>query len=732
MTGGAGTAPLAVPPQGPASGVQASSETDLVLVSWFARAFDRPFSANAVHARLPAGYQLDSLDMIARAFTAIGLRSRIVLRDPAKIDRMTLPCVLMDKSGSARILTAIDTKQKTATIIDPSKGEHGTEIRLRELRRNVLPQVLLTTYAEDPAESRLSPDLATAAHKRRHWFWGAVRANRGAWAQVMLAALCLNVLSLTLPLFVMNVYDKVIPNLAYVTLWTLALGVLIALGLDLLLRLIRASLLDRIGRRVDLVVASRLFAHAMNVRLLSRPGGAAGIAGTVRDFETVRDFFGSATFVSLIDVLFIGIFIAVLYVLVGPIAFVPLFALPVVLALALIAQLPIGQSAERAQQMGTKRHIVLVETLAGIETIKSLNAEPVMQREWETAVAEAAQVNGRVRFWSGFAANATMLVQQIVSVVIIVWGVFLVSAGQITIGGLIAANILAGRVLAPLGLIAQTIFRSQYALKALKALNRFMELPVEQPDATAHDLRVTRGKVQIQDVSLTYPDARQPALQNLNLEVQPGEIVAILGRVGSGKTTTGKLISGLIQPDTGNVLIDGIAIDQYDPAELRAGIGYLPQNPDLFTGTLRENLVIGARGADDAAIMKALYFAAMDDFVSGNPDGLDYFVGEQGNRLSGGQRQGVALARLLLRAPRMLFLDEPTNAMDQTMETLVTTRLKELNGLGTGIIVCTHRQSMVTIAERLVVMDKGRTVLDGSRLEVLERLRTQNVKQAEG
>ncbi len=732
MTDNASTASAAVQPVNDERGNSATPDRDLALVAWFAEAFDQPYSSHAVLARLPRGFQLNTLDMIARSFAAIGLRSRIVLRDPARIDRATLPCVLLEKSGNAIVLVDLDDKRKTATVVDPAKGEHETEIKLRQLRRKIVPQVLLVTLAEDRAKSRLSPELAGSVRSQQHWFWGAVRSNWRSWAQVMLAALCLNILSLALPLFVMNVYDKVIPNLAFVTLWTLALGVLIALGLDLVLRLIRASLLDRIGRRVDLTVASRLFAHAMNVRLLHRPGGAAGIAGTVRDFETVRDFFGSSTFVSLIDALFIGIFIAVLFVIVGPIAFVPLIAVPVVLGLALLAQLPIGRSAERAQQMGTKRHIVLIETLAGIETVKSLNAEPVMQREWETAVAEAARVNGLIRFWSGFASSATMLVQQAVSVTIIVWGVFLVSGGQITIGGLIAANILAGRVLAPLGMIAQTVFRSQYALKALKALNRFMKLPTEQSAATAHDLRVTHGKIQVQDVSLTYPEARLPALNKLSFEVHPAEVVAVLGKVGSGKTTTGKLVSGLIQPDSGNVLIDGIAIDQYEPSELRAGIGYLPQSPDLFTGTLRENLVMGVRGADDAAIMKALYFAAMDEFVAGNPDGLDYFVGEQGNRLSGGQRQGVSLARLLLRAPKMLFLDEPTNAMDQTMEALVVARLQELNRLGTGIIICTHRQSLAGIAERLIVVDQGRAVLDGPPLEVLAQLGARNVKQAKG
>ncbi|GGH32486.1 ATP-binding cassette, subfamily C, LapB [Cribrihabitans marinus] len=696
------------------------------VLGWFAREFDRPFSAAAVLARLPGGLEVTDLDALARMLGTIGLRARIVLRDPARLDPAVLPCVLDQRDGGPLILTGLDRKAGLAGVTDPETGVE-TEIRLRDLRRRIATGILLVT--RDTGATR---GASSDAARDRHWFWGPVRANAGGWAQLFVAALLLNLLSLALPLFVMNVYDKVIPNLAFVTLWTLALGVGIALALDLVLRLIRTSLLDRIGRRVDLAVAASLFRQAMGARLLSRPGGAAGIAATIRDFETVREFFASASFVAVIDLAFVGVFIAVLFLIVGPIALVPLLALPAILVLAGIAQIPIARAAGRAQEMSMRRQTVLAESLSGIETVKSLGAEPVMQREWESAVAASAQVGGRVRFWSAVATNGTMLIQQGVSVAIIVWGVFLVSDGRITIGGLIAANILAARILAPMGLIAQTLFRAQYAFISLAALNRFMALPVDQPRTVAHDLRPGRGAVELRDVTLTFPDARSPALDGLSLSVEPGEIVALLGKVGSGKSTTGKVIAGLIAPDAGTVLVDGIALDQYDPAELRAGIGYLPQEPELFTGTLRENLVLGAPGAPDARVMRALYFAGLDETVAALPDGLDHYVGEQGARLSGGQRQAVALARLILRAPRLLFLDEPTNAMDQAMEAGVIARLRELNAGGTGLVISTHRQSLAAIAGRLVVLDRGRAVLDGPRAEVLARLQGQAAERVRG
>ncbi|WP_299408543.1 type I secretion system permease/ATPase [uncultured Roseobacter sp.] len=704
----------------------------LALIKWMAEAFDRPFSEAATRSRIPQDASLSDAHHLARALETIGLKSRVVLRDPAAVDAIALPFIAWRKSGDPIVIQGFGNKGKVAQIVDPVEGPLSQEITLRQLRKDIRPDLMLVTRSDDRAGAMLSPATAVEGAQKPHWFWGAVRANWGNWAQVLVAALLLNLMSLALPLFVMNVYDKVIPNLAYVTLWTLAIGVGIALLLDLVMRTLRANILENIGRRVDLKVAATLFRQAMDTTLLNRPGGAAGIASTIRDFEVVREFFASATFVALIDLLFIGIFVAALFFIVGPIALVPLFAVPVVLVIAIAAQLPIGRSAGRAQQMATKRHVVLVESLSGIETIKSLNAEPLMQREWETAVAASSQINGRTKFWSNVATNGTMLVQQLVSVLIIVWGVFLVSDGVITIGGLIAANILAGRVLAPLGTIAQTIFRAQYAFKSLGALNRFMALPVEQGPAIKSDARVSAGAITVDAVTLSYPETQKPALDRLSFDVKPGDAVALLGRVGSGKTTTGKLLAGLIQPDSGSVLIDGIALTQYEPAELRRGIGYLPQSPELFTGTLRENLMIGNPSASDEDIARALYFAAMDEFLAEAPEGLDMFIGEQGRRLSGGQRQGVALARLLLRQPKTLFLDEPTNAMDQRMQTQIIARLEELNLTGTGLIVCTHRQSLAAMARRLIVMDQGRVVLDGPRDDVLTKLRTMGAARAKG
>jgi ATP-binding cassette subfamily C protein LapB len=703
---------------------EAPAHPGLAVVAWFADVLGQPYSQSAVLSRIPSNPDPSDRATLARALDAIGLRTRLVMRDIRRIDPIVLPCILFRKeSGLPIILQKIDRTRRVAQILDLNSGAMEEEVRLSRLKRVTDGHVMLVSPDLSRSATMLSPDAQAKGKPGRHWFWTPFWANWTIWIQVIVAVFVINLLSVALPLFVMNVYDRVIPNLAYVTLWTLAIGVIIAMGLDLLLRILRNGLLETIGKRVDVKAAGSVFRQAMNVRLLDRPGGAAGITNNIRDFELVREFFGSSTFISLIDLMFIGIFIAVLFAIVGPLAFVPLVAVPVVLIMALLAQIPIGRTVEKAQQLATKRHVVLVESLFGIETVKSLNAEPVMQREWEKALGQSALISGRTRFWSNFAITGTMVVQQAVSVGIIVWGVFLVAQGRITIGGLIAANILAGRMLAPLGNIAQTLFRAQHAFKSMSALSSFMKLPVENPEVVQNALRVTRGEVEFRDVTFTYPGAQVPSVRNFSFKVAPGETVALLGRVGSGKTTLGKLCNGLLSPESGIILIDGQEIGQYDPAELREGVAYLTQETELFTGTIRENILIGRPNATEAQIHRALYFAAMDGFIAENPEGLNQFIGEKGNRLSGGQRQGLAIARLVLRNPRIAFMDEPTSAMDQQMEALITSRLAELAQEGMGLILCTHRQSLADIAQRVVVMDRGAKLLDGPRAEVAAKLR---------
>jgi len=692
------------------------------LIEWCCKHFSQPFSKAAVEQRLPENYEKLDWNILSSAFTSVGLKNDFGEVSFEQINPMVLPAIFRNKHNDPIAVTKIDKKNGQCHIITFEHGIQAETISVKSLKKILGNDVMYVSIDEDVLASRRDANADRPNLHQPHWFWKPVRDNWSSWAQIVVAALGVNILALALPIFVMNVYDRVIPSLSFITLWTLAIGVALALILDVILKLIRTSVLERAGRRIDLKIASSLFRHAMGIRLLDRRGGAATIASQIRDFEAVRDFFTSSSFVAVIDLMFIGIFVAVLWLIVGPIAVVPLLAVPVVIIIALLAQVPIGASIERVQQLSAKKQLVLVETLLGIETIKSVNGERVMQREWENANAASSLVTSKTKFWSNFAINSTMMIQQAVSVIIILWGVYLVAEGRITVGGLIAANLLAGRVLAPLGNISQTLVRAQQAFKSMRIISDYMELPSERSDLVSSELTVRQGKISFKGVKLTYPEAQVPALTGFSLAIKPGDSIGILGRVGSGKTTFGKLLAGLIQPDEGIILIDGHEIGQYEIAELREGIGYLPQEPEMFTGSILENILIGKPDATEEDINRALYYSGMDYFIAENPEGLKQFVGEKGNRLSGGQRQSISIARLLIRNPKVLFLDEPTNAMDHSTEAIVTSRLMELNKQGVTLIISTHRHSLTAILDKLLVMDKGKMMLGGPREKVLKEL----------
>ncbi|MEP0940141.1 MAG: type I secretion system permease/ATPase [Rhizobiaceae bacterium] len=700
----------------------ASTGPYLGLVEYFCRHHQLPFADISVLRGVPDDYESQDRQILPRLFEAAGFKSEFARRTVASIDPMVLPCVCFDIDGQPLVVVDLDSDNKQVGFLDPTQDSTTQNLKFSTFQKKIGKEILLVSPSADENTSRTEDGAQQERAGRPHWLWHPVRQNWSSWAQIVVAALGINLFGLALPIFIMNVYDRVIPNLAFVTLWTLAFGVAIALTLDMLLRVMRTNILALAGRRIDMKVAASLFQHAMNVRLLDRKGGAAGIASQIRDFEAVREFFTSGSFVAVIDLLFIGIFIFVLWIIVGPIAIVPLLAVPVVIIIALLAQAPIGSTIEKAQSLSAKRQLVLIESLLGIETVKSVNGEPVLQREWENAVAASSRISGKTRFWSTFAASSTALIQQFVSVSIVVWGVYLVSQGQITIGGLIAANILAGRVLGPLGNISQTLVRAQQALKSMSAISDFMQLPVETRPGPQSVLTVQRGDVEFRNVMFTYPGAKVPALRNVNLKVKAGETVGIIGRVGSGKSTLGKMLAGLISPDRGLLLIDGHEIQHYDPSILRSGIGYQPQDPELFTGTIRENIVLGRPNASEAEIERALYYSGMDYFIAENPEGLNQFVGEKGSRLSGGQRQAISLARLLLLDQKLLYLDEPTNAMDKVTEATVVQRLHELKDEGVGLMICSHRNTLIHAVDRLIVMGKGRVIADGPTQEIVAQL----------
>ena len=639
-----------------------------------------------------------------------------------------LPAIVLLKSGDACVLLKRHGS-RSVSVVFPAISDKSRKVRIADLEKEASGNVLFVTQT-DAAVDAPAGSGRQLRHKG-HWFWSSVWPLWPSWLQIVLAAMLINTLALAFPLFVMNVYDRVIPNLSISTLWALAAGVGIALLFDFVLKQLRAVVLDQTGRRVDMRVAALLYEHALAVSMKERAESSGGLANKIREFEAVRDFFTSSSIIAITDLVFIGIFIAVLWFIVGPIAFVPMIAVPLVLILTLLLQMPLSDAVRRSQMHAGRRHEILVDGLVGIETIKAVGGESHMQRQWEEAVAATARANSGTKLWSSLAIYLTGTIQQFVGIIVIIWGVFLVAEGAITVGGLIAASILSGRVLAPLGNIVMTLARAQQARTAMRDLTAFMALSRDGRDEVATGQIVEHGAVEFQKVSFSYPGASLPALTDVSFKVAAGERVGIIGKIGSGKSSIGKLLAGMYEPGAGTILIDEADVRRYEIADLRRGVGFVSQESELFAGTVRQNIVLGKPDATEAEVMEAARVSGVEAFAATHPLGLNIPTGERGRGLSGGQRQAVALARMLLRRPKILFLDEPSSAMDTATEAKL---IRDLHAATRGqtLIVCSHRVSFLSLVDRLILIDGGRIVAQGPRDDMLRALQAQRGQPSAG
>ena len=568
------------------------------------------------------------------------------------------------------------------------------------------------------------------ALRDRHWFWGRIAENRALYRDVLLAALLVNLFAIAMPLFVMNVYDRVVPNNAVETLWVLALGVGIVLVGELVLRTLRGYFVDLAGSRADVRISAHIMERVLGMRMEERPPSAGSFAANLRAFESVRDFIGSATVVAFVDLPFALLFLVVIGWIAWPLVIPFVLGVAVLLLYAIGVQGRMHALAETTYRAGAQRNATLVEGLVGLETLKAIGAEAPMQRKWEKSAALLSRVTAQLRLLAASASHASAFAQQVVGVAIIVLGVYLIGQGELSMGGLIACYMLSSRAMAPVGQVTGLLTQYHNASTALASLEQVMSREVERPDGKAFISRGSlAGDIEFRDVGFTYPGQQVEALKNVSLRIRAGERVGILGRVGSGKSTLEKLVLGLYRPSSGAVLIDGIDQRQLDPAELRRHIGYVAQDVTLFYGSLRDNITIAAPLADDADVLHAATLAGLAEFVNTHPQGFDMLVGERGDSLSGGQRQGVALARAMINDPPILLLDEPTAAMDHSSEEELKRRLAEF-ARGKTMIVVTHRTSLLDLVDRIVVVDGGRIVADGPKAKVVEALRQGRIGRA--
>jgi ATP-binding cassette, subfamily C, bacterial LapB len=688
----------------------------------------RAISREALMAGLPVLDNKLPPPLFERAAAKAGLEGKAVRRKLADIPALVLPAVLSMRDGSTRILLAIDLDTKMATVVDPSTNAPPQPRPLRELNAEYLGFAFLVR----PASFADARAVAADDLPRAHWFWSVARRFWSNYSHVAVAALVTNLLALASPLFIMNVYDRVVPNGAMASMIALSIGMGIAVVFDFVIRMVRSRIVDMTGKKLDVIMASNIFEHVLSLKMSQRPASVGILANQIREFDSVREFFTSGTVVSITDLLFAVLFIAVLFMIGGALAFIPLLMLPVMIIVGFVLQWPLERAMRRLQSEAAARHGVLVESLGGIETVRATGAEARMQNAWERSVAATARSGEEVHHWSALALTSASTAQQLNYLLMVIVGVFLILDGKITVGVLVASTMLSGRVLAPITGIATVITRAAQTFVTLKSINRIMRLERERPPERMYvTRRIEKGSVAFENVSFSYPGSNEAALDKVSFKVAGGERIAIIGRVGSGKTTIGRLLCGFYEPTEGKVIVDDVDARQYDPADLRTGVGFVLQDTDLFFGKIRDNIALGKPTATDEEIIAAARLAGVENFIAGHPLGYDMPIAEGGRSLSGGQKQAIGLARALIRRPKVLFLDEPTAHFDVRSEADFLERLKDIAADNMTILISTHRLSLLSFVDRILLFERGKLVADGPRDKVIAMLRGGPTKVAD-
>lgn len=707
----------------PASAADPLTDALLFMAAHHGRALSR----DALLTGLPIIDGKLSVGLFERAARRAGLEVEPVKRPIGDIPALVLPAIMVMRDGTTRILVENHNDPHQAKVIDPSNKQSLAPRPLGVEAADYFGYAFFVRSA--PAADPRA--VAAGGLPQQHWFWSVVGRFWPNYSHVAIAAFIVNILALASPLFIMNVYDRVIPNSAMASLVALSIGMVIAIAFDFILRTVRSRIIDMTGKKIDVVLAANIFEHVLALKMAQRPTSVGILANQLRDFDSVREFFTSGSVVSATDLLFAILFVGILYVIAGPLAFIPLLMLPMMIVLGLLLQRPLDRAMRKLQAESSARHGVLVESLSGIETVRAIGAEARMQTAWERSVAATARSSEDVHFWASLALTSANTAQQLTTLLMIIVGVFLIIDGKLSVGALVAASMLGGRVLAPISGIAAVITRATQTFTAMKSIDRIMSLERERPlDRTYVARQIESGSIAFDNVTFRYPTGAENALEKVSFRIAAGERVGIIGRIGSGKTTVGRLLVGFYEPQDGRVLVDGIDIRQYDPADLRTGIGFVMQDTDLFFGKLRDNITLGRPAATDEEVLAAARLAGVESFVAGHPLGYDMPIAEGGRSLSGGQKQAIGLARVLIRQPRILFLDEPTAHFDIRSEAEFLERLKTLAGEKLTILVSTHRLSLLGLVDRLLLFEKGQLVADGPREKVIAMLQGGPAKPA--
>ena len=693
----------------------AAGDELLDTVAGIAAMFERPFA----EGRVKKGLALDEdgfvpLDQIDHALDAVGLRCHLVRRPLAGWNTQDVPAILLVDGERPLILTRLDG-DACSVRLPGANVDIGVD--RAQLEAAYSGQGVIVRHDPSSEAARERPWDEAAKH---HWFWSEVWKERGQYAYVMLASFLISLLAFAMPLFTMNVYDRIIPNKAASSLWVLALGAMFAIAVEYGLRLARTGLIDEVGRGIDARLSQRLLDKVLNLPLATQRGSTGALARRVTEYEQVRDFFASTTVVLVTDIFFLFVFVGLIALLGGWLAVIPIVSMAIMLVMGWVLQRRMSLAVADAQVDASLLQTTLIESIGSLETVKACRAEGRMLGKWRRLSASNAYTQEEMRKLTATAVNLATLCQQGTSIALIIGGFYLFNAGIISMGAIIAIVMLASRSLAPVGQLAFLMTRGRQAFVTLNSLQLLMDQEDEREKGSRSITPTIRdGRLQLDHAGFRYPETEREALADISLTIEPGERIGLIGRVASGKSTLGRLLCGLYDPTAGSYRIDGLESRQYDPHDLRETLRFVGQDAELFSGTVRENLLVGANEANDAAIIEAVKRSGADAFIGRDATGFDFHIGERGSRLSGGQRSFLVLARALATPAHLLFLDEPTGAMDSQTEQMFVDRLRTAIPAGQTLILATHRMAVLNLVDRLIVMDNGRIVADGPRDEIL-------------
>lgn len=710
-------------PEGSAFGVDPLLQC-LVL---FTQIYHKPFTAEALMAGLPTApwggaLRLFSLksskSLFSRAASRAGLKSTLVQRQLSDISPLQLPMILLLENSQACILDSISQDRKTCKIILPAEEAIEETVPMSLLESEYTGFAFLVkrpfVYNEN--------DSLTLNVKHKHWFWDTIKLSKNIYKDVIYATILVNLFVLASPLFTMSVYDRVIPNNATETLWVFATGVLVVYVIDTFLKFTRSMLLETAGKKSDVIMSSIIFEKVLDIKMASHPKSVGSFASNLKDFDAIRSFLTNATLTALVDFPFALLFLLVIGYIGGWIVMVPIVMMVLILLYALFVRHPLRESIEETHKASAAKNSILIEALQNIETLKTLGTTGQVQWAWEEATGEIAQKSLKSRMISTSISTVTGFLTQLTTVISVIVGVYLIGEHELTMGGLIAIIIIASRTVAPMGQAAALIANYSDAKSAYDVINGIISQPSERPHGKKFITRPSlKGEIEFKDVSFAYDESDHSALKNISFTVKPGEKVAIIGRIGSGKSTVAKLLLHLYEPQNGTILLDGIDIKQIDPADLRKNISYVSQDISLFKGTAKDNIAYRSTRVSDEQMIRASVISGADEFIRKHPQGYEMPIGERGMGLSGGQRQSIGIARALLFESPIVIMDEPTNAMDQMTENRLIANLQAYLEDKTAILI-TQKNTILPLVDRVIVMNEGKIYLDGPRDKVIAKL----------